>query len=116
MNNGKVQQHETQYCYRPDNNPTAPWSCSKSTTPVKWDPGVGNEIDLVAMPSNNAHKGYIAQYVYVVSSESGTTNVKFQYGHQRWSGSVSFGIYPAGLSIEPNSVSDLIDYGITFSY
>ncbi|WHX29805.1 hypothetical protein QNK09_22525 [Brevibacillus agri] len=116
---GKVQQHEYRYCYRPDNNTSAKWSCSTYTTPDDWDPGVGvgSKIDLEAMPSNNAHKGYISQYVYVEKNESGTVNIKFEYGHQTWTlGSVAFAVYPAGFAIEPASVTKVEDFGIVFRY
>lgn len=53
------------------------------------------------MPSNNLHKGYIGQYVYTDERNSGSTNIKFQYGHQTWGGNVEFAIFPAGLSIKP---------------
>ncbi|ERM19789.1 hypothetical protein ACEU2D_01210 [Brevibacillus laterosporus] len=115
--NGKVKDFALRYCHKPE-NVDKKWKCSKSYKPTDWDPGVGvgGEIDLEAMPNNNLHKGYIGQYVYTDERNSGSTNIKFQYGHQTWGGNVEFAIFPAGLSIKPQSVSEVIDFGIEFDY
>jgi len=115
---GKVREHETRYCYRPDNDSSAKWKCSTDTSAHEWDNGmgVGNIMDLEEMPGNLAHKGYIGQYVYT-ERKSGYVNIKFEYGHQAIDvGNPEFAVYPAGLSIQPESVDYTFDYGLEFEW
>lgn len=118
MTSGKVDQHETRYCEKPDNNASAPWDCSTDRSPEDWDNGmgVGNRFNIDGAPNNNIHKGYIAQYVYTARN-SGYVNVKFEYGHQEFDwGDPSFSVFPAGLSIDPDTVDEIIDYGLEFEW
>ncbi|MEJ8548830.1 hypothetical protein [Brevibacillus borstelensis] len=116
---GDVTQHETQYCYRVDNNVTAPWNCSKKTKPSysSLGSGVGTNFTLQSLPSNLLHQGYIGQYVYVKDTESGTTNVRFEYGHTTVTAEVSFSVLPTfGVGVTPKRTTEAADFLLTFSY
>jgi len=107
------------YCYKPDNYAPDVWTCSSSTIPDAWTPGtgVGKDFDLDANPSNNIHKGYIQQYIYIPNSNTGTANIQFTYGHKILSGTVSFDLYPVtGVSIQPTTTTETATYGIVFNY
>ncbi len=117
---GDVDQHGSRYCKKPDNYAPDNWVCIENDQVENgdWDPGVGvaARYDLDMHPSNYLHKGSIEQYAYVDDDESGTINIKFEYGHRIVSGSPSISIFPAGLSITPSLYTDIKDYGIEFSY
>jgi hypothetical protein len=49
-------------------------------------------------------------------AESGTINIKFEYGHNRVIGTVGVSYSPFGLSIAPSNTTDGASYGIEFKY
>lgn len=119
MSGGNPTNFSSNYCYKPDNYAPDIWTCSPSTSPETWTPGtgVGKEFDLIAMPSNELHKGFIEQDIYIPDSNTGTANIQFSYGHKILSGQVAFDIYPvAGVSIQPTYATEVATYGIEFSY
>lgn len=76
--------------------------------------GVAEDFDILAGYID--WKGVMTQYVYVPTSKTGTCNIKVRYGHRLYTGIPSVGIYPAGLSVTPESNTEYLDYGLTFSY
>jgi hypothetical protein len=115
MKKGKPEQHENQYCIKTITNPK--WDCKTSTEASDWEPGIGvaAEFDL-RMGNRPQHAGYISQYVYTEDTESGTINIKFEYGHNRVIGTVGVSYSPFGLSIAPSNTTDVASYGIEFKY
>jgi hypothetical protein len=112
---GSVTQHQHRYSWDSDKNGSYT-DYSIKYTPVSWsaNAGVAGAYDLIA--GEGLHKGYIGQYVYVPTTNNGSMNIKIEYGHKVVSGSVSVGVYPAGLGITPSTNTDTRSYALTINY
>lgn len=112
--NGDILGHSSQYCGL---NGQLGWACaSTKTTPSNYDIGQGVAAPYDLIGTYSVHKGYISQYVYTKSTNSGTSNVLFRYGHKTLTGAVGVSVYPAGLAITPSFNTETLDYFITFSW
>lgn len=113
---GQVQQFEAKHCgVRVNGNGT---HCTSTNTPEISSAagGVGTKVALSS--ARRGENGYIQQYVYVEDSESGTTNVLFQYGHAYYTGKISFSVGSSGfgVSISPTSSVDIKSYIVELRY
>lgn len=112
--NGQILGHYNELWYKDAN--TGNTVFNNSTTPSDADPatGVAASFDLV----NSQHQGgHLSQYVYVSSSETGTSNLLIRYGHKTISGSPSVDIYPTfGLSVSPTTTTETADYWLTINW
>ncbi|MCD9025882.1 hypothetical protein [Cohnella silvisoli] len=109
---GQVLGHSSETC----NYVATAWDCVTKSSPSNYDLGVGVAASFDLKGDANVMKGWVQQYVYVVNTESGTSNVLFRYGHKTISGNVGVGIYPVGLAVEPAVNTETLDYIITFSW
>lgn len=119
--NGKVQGHLRKgYVY--NKSTKARINVNSSTTPSHFTPGNGIggtfKLSLVnSLQSNTRNGGDLAQYFYIPNNRSGKSNITFQYGHKRLSGSVSFTPSKGGVGISLASSVDVSSpYVLTLSY
>lgn len=76
-----------------------------STTPDDYSPGNGVGAKYNIRQGGVSHQGYISQNVYMTKS-TGTSNLKFEYGHQKTVFSPSFSISKGVFGISPGIGTD----------
>jgi len=118
---GKVQGHLRKgYVY--NKSTKARTNVNSSTTPSHFAAGSGIggnfKLSLVnSLQSNTRNGGDLSQYFYIPNNHSGESNITFQYGHKRLSGSVSFTPSKSGVGISLTSHVDVSpSYVLTLSY
>lgn len=112
---GTILGHQNRTCNL--NQQTVQWDCTAiKTVPSDATNGAGVAATFDLSATTNYTKGYIQQDVYVNSTNTGTSNVLFRYGHRTLTGSVGVSVLPAGLSVTPATNTDTADYWVTFSW
>lgn len=119
--NGSINGHSSQY-YIYNQVTKKRTNISSKTSPARWETGLGVGATYKLSPQGSLqkdmrHGGHIGQTFYVSNKKSGKSNVKFEYGHKRVSGSISFSALPSGIGVSVSSTTDISSpYGRTFSY
>lgn len=117
---GNVTGHSSRYYLLNKTTNVKTYSALK-TAPSDWSPGAGvaasyNLLTPGSTQTNMRHGGLIGQFFYIKNTSSGKANVKLEYGHKKVSGTVTVGVYPAGLGISPTTNVDTRSYALTFNY